>query len=488
MEASRNDYSYLPLADYAVDQARIVLDLELNQTPAYIPTLFLQCKPVSVYRCSVNELFDGSAATRTPALDLAKGLKHDIDNHIEMRIQLMAEQLLLTYGTNLQFRKYRTELQAGMSNKQNSCELVEAHCGTLPSLSFVAQAEYEAHFLLDGDVELEPRVFAALSSSHSIWSTTTKLPKFVNDLDSAIDEGTRAPFLGSDHFRNYCIAVLNFNSAAKLDPVRGLQRFLKTLDQLLAYLAQTKDYPSEKSYALRRYQKIVRIYLDEKMQERLISHLISGVPDVTARLAQNYQTIQLWFATKTEADSRLWQRFQAIEARASILIGEEFNYKRLLLRCLLLEKSRRSDSRAFYEQTIITLNLHPTKRAKEFWRSCMASSEIVATCSSYFASRTYEDRLKISNLIRERIQTEFSVQRPQNLNWVEYEVMRCCAPSTEPKFRAVEQFLGLSHSWAQPYLRMRSLGEYIDRCLGNVQFVAQVDAFIDDVELHVRTD
>lgn len=359
---------------------RKLMDMELNETPSFIPDLFLdKDKPNLPVSQSVTSEFK-KCITQWVPLELAQKLKDETEDHVEMRIQFFFLKLCLSYSTHRVFERYRTQQQVQVKNSKairnfNSrqiplCKLNAAHCATLPNLKSVSIKEQLEHFTQFETKEgkLCARVFGDSSYFHILSNTTTLLPQFVNAIDSNIDlVKHELDFLQGENFRNYCIRILNYNSTAKITPNMGLRRFLLTLDCVLKELIKTgrhengNKYDESHKYVLTCYAGVVQSYLRLSENSKLFAMMSFKVNDTEKPTKDQYDYFRSELRIQMTHQSKIWKLFKTFEEQAPELVklengGREIHRKKFLSRCLLISMSSGIPSNSLHIQRFLQLN------------------------------------------------------------------------------------------------------------------------------------
>lgn len=209
--------------------------------PAYIPTILWKNKKSD---CSEN--VDLLAEPKKITITLLKNLESDIKNHVEYRIQIFFQQLLLVYKTNVEFIfNNKADMQLG----EASTGYAAAHSSTLTGLRCKNDR---------GEIV----AFARGSFFYRTWNCTVYLPQEVNDVDSQLDKFSK---FGKNElsFREVAHNILNKASLENLSPKEGLSKFL---DKGTKYLMRWLQNLEDKTTKL-----IVKMYKDvfEQYQTRL---------------------------------------------------------------------------------------------------------------------------------------------------------------------------------------------------------------------------
>jgi hypothetical protein len=467
---------------------RTILNIDHNETPSYIPSLFLQGQA----SLPASSLFNGTPALMWTPEALTHLLQADIQNHFELRIQLFFQQLLLSYRSQLVFKKYQTQLQVGMQVKTNSCDLVEAHCSTLPSLSFVTKGDKDHYFMCEESegVSIQPRVYAAFSSFHKSWNTTTRLPRFVNEVDSLIDEHAKRDFLLGDHFRNFCIDIHCYNAEGRIEPQQGLKKFLYAINRLLDDLLQSSQ-EIWTTRVLRDYKQVADSYYRQAKNSDALFHKLSFGVNMP-HCEERYGCLQQRLSQKALSESLLWRQIQEIEKQAFTLIGSNLiHHKNDLVKCVLIQMCYQSSRREGIRALIIEGNYKPGSTAYGYVHQLIASPEISSLCINYLSQRSIAQITHdLSHNSQEIQNIEVAMRRAlqksvKHVRWIVRAVLeKACDFIEEPSSEAlvsVQKFLCLNHSWARSHLYYSQFSKYVNSCLENGEFLRSCRHLISQI-------
>jgi hypothetical protein len=326
--------------DEIISDKRIKIILELNQTPSYIPALFIE-KSEGAEKMPISKVFNASIVSDFSIKELAIALKNDFRNHFEMRIQLFFSLLISSYKTDFIFKKFKTYKQVGLKNIKDSCDLVEAHSCILPSLSCMTKGNFEKHFLNNDDNDgPEPFVYAANSSFQNTLNSTVKLPSFANRIDSLM-ERMDEKFTLNQSFRNYCVDILNLNSSGKIDPEIGLKRFLKTAEKVLnkiksEYVINNKAGAIVLKCYLAKLENYISKTEDGSFFKLFAQNFINESSEITYKSKNFYKIIAKNFQTQIRDEQMLWKIFNELETQAYEIIGSKsITDNHALMRCCL---------------------------------------------------------------------------------------------------------------------------------------------------------
>jgi len=219
--------------------------------PSYVPSCLLSLGERGRQRL-VEEI------TLQPVVDsqLLKSLEDDLQNHVEGRIQLLLQQMVLVYKTGLCFSLYThadAQVGKGATGQIQNTSYVAAHSATLPTLR-LKEAEFS-----DSSVSL-----GGNGSFFYGWNRTIYLPEIANQVDSEIDKTT----CQGRCLREKSTNLLNQVSSSAISPEEALRIFLKDLTGILRALSEKTDSDQRK--------EILGAYL--KAAERYQENLDNGYP------------------------------------------------------------------------------------------------------------------------------------------------------------------------------------------------------------------
>jgi hypothetical protein len=226
-----------------------VFNYDENLAPAYVPKTFFYFKEEADLTSSV----DGLKRKLKVDLSLLKKIRKDIKNHVEYRIQIFLQQLILVFKTKLVFDFCNSAIkQIGSTvcdeaNKNEEGDYAAAHGSTLPCLR-----------ILNEEDDDNSTIFGLGSSFERDWNATVFLPKVVNDIDSDFDKFYRK-CNKEKCFRKISTEILNEVSSGKKTPKEGLKLFLENgLEYVGELLGKEED--EEKEYVLKIYKKMMEDY------------------------------------------------------------------------------------------------------------------------------------------------------------------------------------------------------------------------------------
>lgn len=228
---------------------------EGNETPSYVPTCLLKGGEENL-KLPTHRILSLSRVS----LAGVQGLKTDIKNHVEMRLQLFFHQLLLSYKSGLEYSYRFTDRQVGSGN----IDYAAAHSSTLPSLSSAQDGTEVA--------------FCKGSGFYDAQNATVLLPKVVNDIDSRIDRHNGK--LGVKvALRESSIEILNQVAQldGEMDPKKGWELFIREFLFLVGratHLRSARIKEASKAPEIARLQQelfILKCY--REVADSYLSHL-----------------------------------------------------------------------------------------------------------------------------------------------------------------------------------------------------------------------
>lgn len=242
-----------PLEEIDIDNGRDKLPLEENETPSYIPGIFLNTNSIAspVHKITEN---------RPITTDNRKKLAIAIQSLFDLRVQLFLQQLLLVYNTNLRLKPFKAKHQAGISSpiRNPSCTekiypLVEAHAATLPFLLAVPK---NRQFKISA-----PAKFCWDSTAYKEWNTTVTLPDFVNNVDTLLQDRKRYLNLQYSSLKSLTADLLSGVAQNEITLYKAFFRYLKFYETAISILQTEEQRSSEEKWALRQYQRRCSLHL-----------------------------------------------------------------------------------------------------------------------------------------------------------------------------------------------------------------------------------
>ena len=206
-------------------------------TCSYVPDVWLK---------NVDLSFDKPRNLKKVKKIKIKKFTDDIENHVENRIQLFFQQLLLFYKKDLCFQTYlRTDDQVGAIKNGSG---VAAHSSTLTVLRLKSD-----HF--------SSSTSAAFGTSfYYDWNATVYLPSLVNEFDKSIDIDCK---INGKPLREIATRILNKVSKGKKTPAEGLSSFLDSLYKISKISKKEKKDSEDHVKVALIYMKIAKNYQNQ---------------------------------------------------------------------------------------------------------------------------------------------------------------------------------------------------------------------------------
>lgn len=281
--------------------------------------------------------------------ELLTNLSGDLKNHLENRVQLFLQQMLLVYKTKLHFDLYtRADLQVGKipSKQKDEPMYVAAHSGTLPTLRFVRSNGASVSFAKD-------------TSFYNGWNTTVYLPEVANQADSAIDRLV----LNNATLRSTATKIFNEVSAGTLCPKDGLRNFLSALIGVLAAVQNGTNLEQRKTI-LENYSGIAKNYYDNidngyPLLQKLCLRPITAVVDDS-----------FYMSVQADMHKQLKSELQRLQPEAANMPQLPADLNVSLLQKEIVDKVPKINSRA----------------AQEYIQLCIRADRVRAAALQYFIS------------------------------------------------------------------------------------------------------
>ena len=455
------------------------LNVDLNQTSAFIPPNFLEGNPSA----SVHKLYKAPQIDPNQEEEIKK-LMGPISAHCEMRIQSFYQMLCLVFGSNLVFKSLPAQGQAGMKNGKSDGQLAEAHSSTIPSLLCWEKGKNEDAFSAE-PADISPYVFGKESSFSRGWQATVRLPAFVNIADSRIDFSSTHLFLGNRNFRQYCVELLNHVSDGTITPNIGLSNFLHRFLQVLAALNSKNENGVMNCYA-----SVAKYYLDFiKEPSNLAKLSFEKGPQLP------YDQIQKEMWQVMVKDIEVGRIAEEIQNEALEILEGSVNNKEYLLPGILLRLFPGSLAlHVTAQQEIIKLQIRERTPSQLGYASQLASDKKIVEIMKEYVSR-HDDFRKLSQALIKSAKNQRpfyrkfketaeqilnkSPQQPHVLFWTTIPLVYAHLHSTEDS-RAVRQFLCINDSWFS-HLTQNSdqIQKYIAACCENQKIVNLANRLVE---------
>lgn len=366
------------------DKARdAIIPYSDNETPSYIPNLFLgngeeeladEYVGLPVERILRPDEVTGDS---TRLLEIARELKEDIKNHFETRLQLFHLQLLIAHGTQLVFGKFKTKAQVGVKSKGKGdpesptkkfpSKYQEAHASTLPNLQYITSEEYDNTDLST----LKPKILALGTSTYKVFNTTHKLSGFVNSVDLEIDKNIKPRFF--DSFRHFCIKLLNDISQSNKATFMGTYRnFLFNIDKVLDMGLPLASRAYERE-VFTYYKEVAGSYLSKVDDPRFWRALAFCQTFEEDQLGTICQSIRSRISLESACDLRIERiRNRSIEMFPDIKFREE------ILKVSVIRLSSADTKTREIEDLIDRTYPYAPDGVNKHVKACLENAEIIA--------------------------------------------------------------------------------------------------------------
>jgi hypothetical protein len=156
-----------------------------------------------------------------------------IEDHIERRVAVLFQQLVISYETHLHFEIGKTQHQAEsaktlyikdhLGKKNVLCKRNAAHSSTLPCIIAYESKAWNKHVNND-DPKPDGFVYVQGGDVYRTANSTLDMPRAVNEADIEID-GEK----GTGLARDFAIDLLNRSARGEIDPTSAIQEFLHTV-------------------------------------------------------------------------------------------------------------------------------------------------------------------------------------------------------------------------------------------------------------------
>lgn len=219
-----------------------------NVAASYVPRRLLNISQSTDQARPVEQLFQKYEITTK----LLESLKEDILDHVETRIQLAFQQMLLFCNTGLQLAAYNqadTTIGDPISERPLTTitspgRYAAAHSSTLPALRVIRNDAVLA--------------FGEGSFFWKTWNITFCLPEEVNKKDSLLDRVTKEVQM-KQSFRYQLTELINLVALGKLTLKEGFDKFLKNGSLFISRLLRKHPDPTDQ-YLLKLYASVFQTY------------------------------------------------------------------------------------------------------------------------------------------------------------------------------------------------------------------------------------
>ena len=227
--------------------------LPLNETSSVIDLIFADLRKKN--RPTQDELI----VLKSPERLIAES-KEKIEDHIDKRIALFFQQLIVTYNVPFHFEIGDTQHQAPSSptlTKKDGGQTVKvpfnsAHSATIPCLYAYHKKDWDK-WKADPQNNAKPTAFVYLkgSDTYNSHNATMGLIKLVNTADIVLDGTSQSLY----KLRVKSIGIIERSAKGEIRPKEGLREFLGQAKRVLTEQIANASVKEE-------FKKILRIYLD----------------------------------------------------------------------------------------------------------------------------------------------------------------------------------------------------------------------------------
>jgi len=401
---------------------------EANAVPAYVPNA-VQTIPSELWakdltksqkadfkkyqKKSVKDLII-NVKVRTDE-EMIKKLASDIENHVEARIHIFFQQLLLVHesgrvykahdtGAQIGSGKYRSymdkeELNENDNLEERSC-YAAAHSSTLPSLKYVDEQNREIAF--------------GKGSFFSLYSggSTILFPRSVNKIDSELDGKNNSK---DNKLRQKALETLNqvASKVNRLSPKQGLIDFVDNL--VLGADQQAKSCSEKTLQIVQIYQKVAKVYQSNLKDDKKADELIK----------------KLCFVIKDQKDVEVNRKlFLAVQKQMLVLQNLDIDSKSIKDKDQIIvpkiRKSTRIKQQSLSTKKLIDLGTTSLKYKKY----CVKAQVIKKLAASYFKKKDEKIKTQISSEVVTLVKTKYKV-KPSKLSLITEHILKELKPSTQ---------------------------------------------------------
>lgn len=203
-----------------------------------------------------------------------------IKDHIDKRIALFFQQLIVTYNVPFHFEMGDTQHQAPSAptlTKKKNNETVKvpfnsAHSATIPCLYAYHKKDWDK-WVADPQNNQKPTPFVYLkgSDTYNEHNSTLGLIKLVNSADISLDGTSQS----TDQLRVKSIDIIQRSAKGEISPRKGLKEFLQEAQRVLNERIASPGVKAEIKQILRIYLERVENAIDESEDDTFFDELIN---------------------------------------------------------------------------------------------------------------------------------------------------------------------------------------------------------------------
>ena len=261
-------------------------ETELNETNSLGDLVFgaLRERPAQLPKGEFLQLKDWK--------QLVDKTRDSIAQHIDRRVALFFQQLVVCYDVPFHFEIGETQHQAQSAptlkkkcgKEEVSIPFNSAHSSTIPCLFAYPKREWNRWDAKKGEPNppQKPTGFVYLkgSDTYNYHNSTLEMIKLVNMADISLD-GTKQSL---DQLRVKSIKILNEASDGKLAPDQALQSFLRAARKIMADKATDRSVSEKTRYILSIYRDCLDEVIEESQEEEFFDRLLNvRIDDETER-------------------------------------------------------------------------------------------------------------------------------------------------------------------------------------------------------------
>ena len=282
---------------------------------------------------------------------LIRDKREAIEEHLDRRIQLFFQQVILCYNTPFVYEAEGAEDQIGIGStvklgKTLTHKTQAAHSSTFPCLYACPKDEH-------GKIDRKRRfVFLKYSHSYNQHNSTVELPVEVNQSDTELDGK-----IGQSKLRSTALKIINDAALGKVKPRKATKRFLQVFEKRLKKMIRELREDDLRRDVLKIYLRHLQEVRREIEEGPEIFDQIMGVtlPSSEAVLRdvvykKRYELIQQAEFIESQIAKRIFQAQKKMLGRR-VRSLKNVDYR---LRYVLLSTAGNDQERVFFEKLFCT--------------------------------------------------------------------------------------------------------------------------------------
>lgn len=265
----------------AFETPREKYHLALNETSSLTDLVF------SSIREKKNPSSEELQILRSPTRLITES-KEKIEDHIDKRIALFFQQLIVTYRVPFHFEIGKTQHQAPSTPTLSKVPFNSAHSATIPCL-YAYHLDDWKKWEADPQNTPKPAPFVYLkgSDTYNHHNATIGLIKLVNTADIILDGTSQS----ADKLRIKSIGIIERSARGEIDPREGLKKFLTQAKKILIRQIISPDEKEEYRQILNIYLSRVENAIEQSKDESFFDQLINVKIDHESREASALRTL-----------------------------------------------------------------------------------------------------------------------------------------------------------------------------------------------------